>query len=129
MADLYNIVCITTIADTAEEFVKLYNALLEIDKTRKKTPALSEIVIGELQIPQQKLGLREVMYCETARKELSKCEGRISRSIITPYPPGIPLVCPGEVITADIIEYIKCIIDAGGDVNGILQNNEIEVVL
>jgi arginine decarboxylase len=48
--------------------------------------------------------------------------------MITPYPPGIPVICPGEVISEDVVEYIKKIIEAGGMVNGISEDLEVEVV-
>ena len=49
---------------------------------------------------------------------LYKAVGRISRDMVMPYPPGIPVICPGETITGDIVEYIYNIINMGGIVNG-----------
>jgi len=55
------------------------------------------------------------------KKKLYDAVGCVSRTMITPYPPGIPVVCPGEVINGDIVEYIVKIIEAGGVVTVCLQ--------
>lgn len=39
--------------------------------------------------------------------EFEKCEGYIAKEAITPYPPGIPLVCPGEVISREVVNIIR----------------------
>ncbi|MEQ6202288.1 arginine/lysine/ornithine decarboxylase [Sulfitobacter sp. HNIBRBA2951] len=43
----------------------------------------------------------------TQRVPIDNLEGRITTSLITPYPPGIPLLIPGEVFNATIVEYLK----------------------
>ncbi len=43
----------------------------------------------------------------TERVEIDKLEGRITTSLITPYPPGIPLLIPGEVFNKKIVDYLK----------------------
>lgn len=44
---------------------------------------------------------------ETQRVPIDKLEGRITTSLVTPYPPGIPLLIPGEVFNAKIVDYLK----------------------
>ena len=44
--------------------------------------------------------------------------GRISAESICPYPPGIPVLIPGEIITADALSYLKQILDLGGELVG-----------
>jgi arginine/lysine/ornithine decarboxylase len=39
--------------------------------------------------------------------EIDALEGRITTSLITPYPPGIPLLIPGEVFNKKIVDYLK----------------------
>ena len=43
----------------------------------------------------------------TERVEIDHLEGRIATSMITPYPPGIPLLIPGEVFNKKIVDYLK----------------------
>lgn len=128
MSDLYNIVCITTVADTEKEFDRLYSALCGIESSLTKPAESTDIYDREPEIPLQKLELRDVMNAPSVRRKLTEAEGMISKDIITPYPPGIPLICPGEVVSRDVICYIERIIEAGGVVNGVSDNLEIEVL-
>jgi len=43
----------------------------------------------------------------TQRVPIDELEGRITTSLVTPYPPGIPLLIPGEVFNTKIVEYLK----------------------
>jgi len=43
----------------------------------------------------------------TQRVPIDDLEGRITTSLVTPYPPGIPLLIPGEVFNKKIVEYLK----------------------
>lgn len=128
MADVNNIVCISTIADGMKEFKRLYEALSEIDNQFKNSHRLPDINIKDIKIPSQAVELQKVMQLEYTSIDLAKCEGRVSRGIITPYPPGVPVVCPGEVITGEAVEYLLSVIEAGGTVNGVSEDLKIEVL-
>jgi arginine/lysine/ornithine decarboxylase len=43
----------------------------------------------------------------TQRVPIDQLEGRITTSLVTPYPPGIPLLIPGEVFNRKIVDYLK----------------------
>lgn len=58
---------------------------------------------------------------------IDKCEGKICASSIIPYPPGIPLICPGEQLNSEDIEYIKLLRKQGEKVIGIDSKNRIAV--
>ena len=56
---------------------------------------------------------------------LADAQGRICATSLIPYPPGIPLVCPGEVINQEVIDYVtKCRIH-GEKVIGVDENGRI----
>ncbi|MHB8063315.1 MAG: aminotransferase class I/II-fold pyridoxal phosphate-dependent enzyme [Ruminiclostridium sp.] len=66
-----------------------------------------------------------------AQKEevsLKESCGRICSEIVTPYPPGIPILYPGEIIQKHQIQHITAIIQAGGKVNGMRNSKYIQVV-
>lgn len=133
MADLYNIVCITTNANMGQDLKKLEHALLDISENFKKfSPKgfspMVQIPIDDVEIPEQKVQLSEVTHKSFTKKKLSKACGMVSRRMVTPYPPGIPIVCPGEVITQKVIENIKRILKDGGSVTGVSETLEIEVL-
>ncbi|HBF39809.1 MAG TPA: hypothetical protein DDW50_21165 [Firmicutes bacterium] len=58
---------------------------------------------------------------------LSKAAGRISADLIAPYPPGIPLIAPGEMIREKEIELIQLVLQNGGIVRGVSPKEEIRV--
>ncbi|GIX25365.1 MULTISPECIES: arginine/lysine/ornithine decarboxylase [Caldimonas] len=48
-----------------------------------------------------------IAHRETERVEIDKLEGRITTSLLTPYPPGIPLLIPGERFNRKICDYLR----------------------
>jgi arginine/lysine/ornithine decarboxylase len=44
---------------------------------------------------------------KTERVEIDALEGRVTVGLVTPYPPGIPLLIPGEVFNRKIVDYLK----------------------
>jgi arginine decarboxylase len=58
-------------------------------------------------LPKALLSPREAYFSSTREVDLREAEGKIAAELIAPYPPGVPLICPGEVFTAEIVEYIK----------------------
>lgn len=66
---------------------------------------------------------------ETEKVKLDKAKNRISAQILAPYPPGIPLLVPGELITEEIYQYLKEIIKYHSARMSVLEEIEtIEVI-
>ncbi|HEX2924917.1 MAG TPA: aminotransferase class I/II-fold pyridoxal phosphate-dependent enzyme [Ruminiclostridium sp.] len=136
MADYENLVIITTVADTRESLTKLLDALKALACTKFgqnhecKTEKLRNILKDNSNKENRSLKLLpwEAFYSEKKLLSLQKSVGRISADIITPYPPGVPLLYPGEIITDFCIQYITDIIAAGGKVNGIANGRCISVI-
>ena len=51
--------------------------------------------------------LAHIAQRATERVPIDQLEGRITTSLVTPYPPGIPLLIPGEVFNRKIVDYLK----------------------
>jgi len=49
----------------------------------------------------------QIAHRNTERVPVDQLEGRITTSLVTPYPPGIPLLIPGEVFNKKIVDYLK----------------------
>lgn len=64
---------------------------------------------------------------EKERIPLEEAEGRICASSIIPYPPGIPLICPGEKMAEEDIAYIRALREAGEKVIGVNEKGEVTV--
>jgi arginine/lysine/ornithine decarboxylase len=58
-------------------------------------------------IPKIAISPREAMLKDTVKVSMKNAIGRISADTIAPYPPGIPLLAPGEVITKEIFDYLE----------------------
>ena len=56
---------------------------------------------------------------EKERIALEMAAGRVCASSVIPYPPGIPILCPGEVMDKSVIDYVKALREAGEKVIGI----------
>ncbi|HHV28364.1 MAG TPA: aminotransferase class V-fold PLP-dependent enzyme [Clostridium sp.] len=132
MSDLYNVVCITTIADTHEDINRLRSAFLETADRSKNANGQGELPkelqIDAFNIPEQRVEPAAIMHRGFIRRKLYDATGCVSRTMITPYPPGIPVICPGEVISEDIVKYVIKVIEAGGVVNGVSSSLEVDVV-
>ncbi|OQA72118.1 MAG: Arginine decarboxylase [bacterium ADurb.Bin243] len=66
-------------------------------------------------------------YCSGEKLMLREAKNRISTAMIVPYPPGIPLLVPGQLITEEIIEILEFYRDYGVEIHG-LNNGEISVM-
>ena len=61
---------------------------------------------------------QDSFYAETESLELTKAEGRVCGEFVMCYPPGIPILAPGERITKEIIEYILYAKEKGCSMTG-----------
>ena len=53
---------------------------------------------------------------------LSAATSRIAAEAVSPYPPGVPLVWPGEIITSQVVDLVRALIAAGGGLHGIVAS-------
>lgn len=97
---------ITTVADREEDLHRLQTALLSIDKSlsKTKTKAKKPVLKTESVLPAKSVcTLLEANEAEKELCPLSDAKGRISGDFLTLYPPGIPLLAPGEMISKEMI--------------------------
>ena len=107
LSDFYNVLAVGSFGDTKEGMERLLSALREISNDyfgkRPATPDFLDIPA----IPNKKLNPREAFNSEKTDVLLVESEGLISGEFLLAYPPGIPILCPGEVITKEIIDYVE----------------------
>ena len=113
MADRDTIVFLATLADNADDFTVLEEALIPILKSlqgpaRKTTTSLSWSVV-----PQVGISTRDAYFADTETVSAADAIGRISADLIAPYPPGVAVVAPGEVLTEQIINGLAATQKAG----------------
>lgn len=113
MADRDTIVFLATLADTMADFQKLAMTLVPILKSLQSTPQLSATALSWSVIPQIKISMREAYFADTELVTASDAIGRVSADLIAPYPPGVAVVAPGELLTDQIVSGLVATQRAG----------------
>ncbi len=119
MSDLYNILAILSLGDGPEEVESLVRALREIASTRSDNTHTSDFIIPES--PEMIVTPRDAFYNAKKSVLLENACGEIAGEMVMAYPPGIPVICPGERITHDIIEYIKLLKEQPCELQGTID--------
>ena len=88
---------LTSISDTREGFLRLKKAVLEIDK---HFVAEDDFYVSTpfLKMPKLSLTPREAFFAKKEEVGFGNVCGKVSGQFLIPYPPGVPLVVPGEII-------------------------------
>jgi len=143
MASLHYVIAMTSVGDKIEYYDRFMNALriidnsLDIDTEMKREKNLEvdihSVCDGNL-MENNKFEVIQAEVVETPYKamnadiefvEVEKSIGRISGSSVCVYPPGIPLIFPGEMISLDIINFIKESYELGLEVIGLSEIKDI----
>lgn len=114
-ATLGYVILISTVADTQEGFDILYSALEKLEK-REDT---QNTFIKKISLPAKKYKSSEID--STVETELIDSVNKISGEYVFAYPPGVPIIVPGEVITQEVTDNILLCIKKG--VNIISESN------
>lgn len=128
MSDLGNIVCISTIADAPENIRRLFTAIAGLKKYGGGEKAAAIPSFAGLSLPAGVIEPYEILNAEYEKIPLNNVPGRICRDIISPYPPGIALVCPGERFSREKVGLLREIIRCGGIIHGIDENGYVSVI-
>lgn len=108
LSDFYNVLGLITIGDTKESVDTLIKALQDISDRYFNTKEIKKIRNSRIPaIPEQELIPREAFYSETSKVPFSESLGKICAEMIMAYPPGIPIIIPGERISKEVINYIE----------------------
>ncbi len=103
MADRDTIVFLATLADTIADFQKLAMVLVPILKSLQSTARPSATALSWSVVPQVKISMRDAYFADTQMVTASDAIGRVSADLIAPYPPGVAVVAPGELLTEQIV--------------------------
>lgn len=121
LADLANIMALVSIGDDETHLNRLVDALKKIAHGREV------IDVGDAALPPAMPSVivtpRDAFYSDKKSVPLEKCAGEICGEMIMSYPPGIPVVCPGEKIDSDVIDYIKLLKEQKCNFQGTLDPN------
>lgn len=126
MAGPHHIIAMTSVADDPKGIKKFVKAIRDIDKKLERK-YIDKLPLEIAPVREPQMTPRNVYYAEKEYVPIDKGEGRIPASIIMAYPPGIPIVSVGEVLTKGHIEQIETLQKLDVDVIGV-DNDEILVV-
>ncbi|MGH9176731.1 MAG: ornithine decarboxylase, partial [Vicinamibacterales bacterium] len=125
MSDLLSVMLLITIGDDArsiEQALSAFRALTAFRKPARRAVASrssGDLLFGQL----AELTPREAFKAPAETVPVELAAGRISAESVTPYPPGIPLVAPGERLSTDVIDYLRDGIAEGMYVSGLSDPN------
>ena len=102
--DIGNILAYLSMGDRLQELERLVSALSEIRRHYQKDPA--GMLTQEYVEPEVVMSPQDAFYADKVSLPLRQSEGRVCSEFVMCYPPGIPILAPGERITAEILEHI-----------------------
>ncbi len=149
MASGHYALALTSLMDRPEGFERLFAALLEIEQQycnpdeashiispcpsstwhripqQKMTPPPSVLY----RLPQQVMTITEAVEHSGTTVRLEDAAGAVSQEYLYLYPPGIPLLAPGEVIDETLLSHIKQIEDTGLTLEGLADTANTEILV
>lgn len=114
--DIGNILAYISIGDRIQDIERLVGALADIKRLYSKDP--TGLLSDEYIAPEVKATPQKAFYSEKQSLPIKQTAGRICGEFVMCYPPGIPILAPGEVITPEIIEYIEYAKEKGCSMQG-----------
>lgn len=115
--DIGNILAYISIGDRIQDLERLMGALAEISRLYRREERQFE-VDREMLLPTVKASPQKAFYAEKEKVAIRETAGRISGEFVMAYPPGIPILAPGEEITEELIDYILYSIEKGCSMQG-----------
>jgi lysine decarboxylase len=123
MSDRVSVVCLVSIGDSSESLDRLVAAFATLsaeNRTDRRagsaimTRALGPVVAAGPQI----LSPREAFFARARALPLASAAGEVAAELVVPYPPGVPVIAPGELIIPDKLAYLQDEIARGMTVRG-----------
>ena len=102
--DISNILAYISIGDRIQDIERLVGALDDIERLYKKDS--SGLLSGEYISPKVVMSPQKAFYSEKVSVPVEASSGRVCAEFVMCYPPGIPILAPGEMITDDVVQYI-----------------------
>jgi arginine decarboxylase len=127
MADPFHILVIVSIGDRRDDLNQLVKALQEISVEYFQHG--SESPFEEIGFPvfgnRTVMTPREAFFADTDYVDLEKSKDAISSEIVTVYPPGVPVLVPGEIISKETVDYLQKMVRLGATVDGLDETNTL----
>lgn len=127
MSDYYYALIFATLMNEEEDYEKLVAAIEDMAKKSE----FEEINYVNINMPTPKVIMNpaDAYYSKKMQVGLKEAIGRIAAAPIIPYPPGIPLIVPGEEFTKDIYDHILFLMDNGIEIVGLMGREKDSIVV
>lgn len=122
------VIAILSMMDTEEGINRLIEALREIDKVLCDKQGENLPVPYPDKAPLKAAELWQVYQAASEETDFIQSENKIAAEFVNLYPPGVPILVPGEIISSDIIVLIKSYLESGYTVQGI-ENHKIRTLI
>jgi arginine decarboxylase len=116
MADRDTVVPIVTLADEPEHVAQFTDALVAAIERHRSAPRQPAPGLAWGLAPQVVLPPRDAFFAPHETVPADAAPGRVSAELVAPYPPGVPVLAPGELVTADIVAALRAVLADGGRV-------------
>ena len=123
LGDIANILAYISIGDRIQDIERLVGALADIKRLYAKNP--EQMPNAEYTKPTVCVSPQTAFYGEKKSVPIRETEGMICSEFVMCYPPGIPILAPGEMITREIIDYIIYAKEKGCSMQG-MQDPAVE---
>lgn len=117
------VIAMTSVADSKEAFESLYLAMESIDAQLTDVEQSADTILYKT-LPEHKMNIAEAREHKRVDILFEDAIGKISGSYIYVYPPGIPIVTPGEVLSLDVMQEIKAAMDNDLNIKGITMDEK-----
>lgn len=97
----------TGLGTTGDHLTRLADALLAIDRTLASAPSPGAILLPPA--PEQDIPFFRAVRAPQTQRLIANCEGCIAAGYLWAYPPGIPLIAPGQRITREVIDTVTAL--------------------
>ena len=125
MALPHSLTAMTSVCDTEKELNAFAEAVLALDKQASPAPAA---VLPALSLPQKVCEPFELRGKEGKPCPMEEAIGEISLSYLWAYPPGIPLLVPGERVDKPLADSLQAYREAGIPLHGLSADNALSVL-
>jgi len=114
MGDRDTLVPIVTMADDEEQIATFTEELIAAVERHRGQPRRPVATASWTVQPQPVLAPREAFFAPNETVPAGAAVGRISAELVAPYPPGVPVLAPGELITAEALAALREVAGYGG---------------
>ena len=114
--DIGNILAYISIGDRIQDIERLVGALADIKRLYSRDG--QDLIAGEYIQPEMVLSPQAAFYSQRRKLPLADAVGKVCGEFVMCYPPGIPILAPGERITREIVDYIQFAKERGCSLQG-----------